>query len=110
MSALTAVPAPVAGIPAYSESCEAKGNHSLDHLAGYDVIVTLSEGAKTRATIASSIEGGNQYAAALEVMHGIRAGAQAEGGYAYTAQAWTCGCRQAGRVARTSGVEFIPSA
>lgn len=96
-----------AALPAYSVACEVQGNHSLNHLAGYDVLATEMIGTDTLVRVAATIEGGNRYAEALEAMRPIRAAQEQAGGYAYVAQAWTCGCRQVGRVARTGGVTLV---
>lgn len=99
--------AQVATFPPFEQICENMGNHSLDHLAGYDVLVTTVVGAVTRVRVADSYTGADQYGTALEALQNIRAGAVSKGGYAYIANGYTCGCSEAGRIARTGGVEFV---
>jgi hypothetical protein len=95
-----------AALPAFDMSCENRGNHSLSNISGHDVLVTVVVGAVTRVRIADTYEGANA-TEALEATAAIRMGAVSKGGYAYMAQKWSCGCSQAGYVARTGGVEFI---
>jgi hypothetical protein len=71
----------------YNRGC---GQHSLDRVAGYDVIRTRHDPGGLALTVVAVVDSPRGYSAALELAHELR---PPKGQWGYPTPRYLCGCR-----------------